>query len=456
MCNLHHSKRNRTADKVVTDPLMPTTEICVVFVDIDRNIGSMIVFSLALLLLLGEGLGDDLYKSPATRDSSSLLQRMETLESLVQRQGAQLALQGDMLHQQQALLHVQSQKISSQQSLLLRQETQLRKQNSKLSQQGKLLTQCRSRLFALDLASRKQDEQLAQLLGRPSGADNLMQKHPNTSDGAGSSKDMSVSRNVSSVTDILKPWAAVPPTSTHDVSARADDAGPLETVVGQLSQRVTEMDADMQAWKTQTDSDIQTLRTTTAADIQTLQTSNLQQDHDIQDAATSTFVHWGSSQCSNASQLVYSGVVGGSWYDHSGAATNYLCLTMSPVFSSHPSPSLSAYLYGGEYQTEDSHDQKDPLCAVCRSTYSTTIMIPGTNVCTAGWQLQYSGFLMAGVYDHTAGSEYICVDSRLENGARGDQNENGKLLYFTLTRCGSLPCSPYANDKLVTCAVCSK
>ena len=422
----------------------------------------MIVFSLVLLLLLGDGLGDQ-YKSPETRDSISLLQRMETLESLVQRQGAELALQGNQLRRQKSVLRVQSRKISNQQSLLLRQhmklsrqQTQLSWQELKLSQQEKLLTQYKSKLFAYGLASRKQDELLSRLLGRLYSPDNLMQKYPDTSDGAGSSKDMSVSRNVSSVTDILKPWAAVARTSTHDVSARADDAGPLETVVGQLSQRVTEMDANIQAWKTQTDTDIQTLRTTTAADIQTLQTSNLQQDHDIQDAATSTFVHWGSSQCANASQLVYSGVVGGSWYGHSGATTNYLCLTMSPVFSSHPNTSPSAYLYGGEYQTEDSHHQKDPLCAVCRSTYSTTIMIPGTNVCTAGWQLQYSGFLMAGAYDHTAGSEYICVDSRLENGVRGDQSEDGKLLYFTLTRCGSLPCSPYANDKLVTCSVCSK
>ncbi|KAK7094561.1 hypothetical protein V1264_006098 [Littorina saxatilis] len=129
---------------------------------------------------------------------------------------------------------------------------------------------------------------------------------------------------------------------------------------------------------------------------------------------------------------------------------------MSPILSDHAVSGNWAYLYGGEYQTSDSHNNKDPVCAVCRSTLSTTVMIPGTNVCTPGWHLQYSGFLMAGQNDNTAGSEYICVDSKLENTVHGDANENGVLLFFTVTQCGSLPCSPYVNNKVVTCAVCSK
>ena len=99
---------------------------------------------------------------------------------------------------------------------------------------------------------------------------------------------------------------------------------------------------------------------------------------------------------------------------------------------------------------------KDATCSVCRSTFSTTVMIPGTNVCTPGWHLQYSGFLMAGEYEHTAGSEYICVDSQFQSRLGGDTSQDGKLLYSSVTQCGSLPCEPYVNDKLVLCAVCSK
>ncbi|XP_070189455.1 uncharacterized protein [Littorina saxatilis] len=246
-----------------------------------------------------------------------------------------------------------------------------------------------------------------------------------------------------------------------------DAADPLEAVVSRISQQVTEIEADFQAFKTQTANDIQTsktktdndinaLKTQTTGDIQTLQNSNTQQDLAIQDTQSSTFVHWGSSTCSNLSGIVYSGVVGGAWYRHSGSATNYLCMTMSPVASSHPVTGVVAYLYGSEYETWDSYQFRVPVCAVCRSTLSTTVMIPGTNVCTPGWHLQYSGFIMTGTYFHDAGSEYICVDSKLENTTLGDASQEGAVLEYTVTRCGTLPCTVYSNNTVVTCAVCSK
>jgi hypothetical protein len=83
-------------------------------------------------------------------------------------------------------------------------------------------------------------------------------------------------------------------------------------------------------------------------------------------------------------------------------------------------------------------------------------MVPATNVCSPGWTLQYSGYLMAGGRNHPAASEFICVDSALQASMHGNANEDGKLLYYTFTVCGSLPCDPYANDATVTCAVCSK
>ncbi|XP_070188680.1 uncharacterized protein [Littorina saxatilis] len=224
------------------------------------------------------------------------------------------------------------------------------------------------------------------------------------------------------------------PSSSHDVNARSDDAGPLEAVISHISQQVTQM----------------------SASIQTLKNGNDQQNLVLDDARTSVFVQWGSSACSPSSELVYSGIVGGSFYTNTGAATNFLCLTLSPIFSDQPVPPIAAYLYGGEYETYGPHHEKDPLCAVCRSQFSTTVMIPGTNVCTSGWHLQYSGFLMAGAFHHTAGTEYICVDSRFEYRIGSDKDENGKLLYYTVTQCGTLPCSPYVNHKIVTCAVCSK
>ena len=113
-------------------------------------------------------------------------------------------------------------------------------------------------------------------------------------------------------------------------------------------------------------------------------------------------------------------------------------------------------MYGGEYQTNDSHENKDPVCAVCRTTYTTTIMIPGTNVCTDGWHEQYTGYLMAGASVHTAATEFICVDAAMESLQGNSDSHDGKLLYRAKTVCGSLPCDPYVADKLVLCVVCSK
>nr|KAG5693600.1 hypothetical protein BaRGS_014620 [Batillaria attramentaria] len=160
--------------------------------------------------------------------------------------------------------------------------------------------------------------------------------------------------------------------SSHDVFARSDDHNPLEPVVNQLSQKMTEVSADVQA----------------------LKNANTQQDVAIQEAGSSVYVRWGRSTCPSTSSLVYSGVIGGSHYTQSGAASNYLCLSLSPVLSDHPIPSSYASLYGGEYETHDSHQNKDPVCAVCRSQHPTTIMVPGTNVCQPGWTTEYSGNFM--------------------------------------------------------------
>lgn len=130
---------------------------------------------------------------------------------------------------------------------------------------------------------------------------------------------------------------------------------------------------------------------------------------------------------------------------------------MSPVPSDRSiRAGYSAFLNGSEYDTTDSQQNADPVCAVCRTSYPTTIMIPGTNVCTAGWHLHYSGFLMAGYPDNAAGSQFICVDSRLESRPGTTDDHDGMLLYYTATKCVSLPCDPYVDNKTVTCVVCSQ
>jgi hypothetical protein len=189
--------------------------------------------------------------------------------------------------------------------------------------------------------------------------------------------------------------------------------------------------------------------TAMSADIQALQTS-------VVEAGSSTFTRWGHSQCPSNTDLVYSGVVGGKHYSQSGGGSDYLCLTMSPVFSGHTAGSDHGYLYGAEYETFDAHMESDAVCAVCRSRHPTTIMIPGTNVCTTGWTKQYDGYLVGERDVHQRSPNFICVDTAMEERPGTAENRDGALLYLTVTQCGSLPCGPYENNRVVTCVVCSR
>lgn len=213
-----------------------------------------------------------------------------------------------------------------------------------------------------------------------------------------------------------------------------------------MAQRLTEVSAE-----------VQTLKNSYSVDVQALRDSNVQQDKAVQEAGSSVYIRWGNSVCPSSESHVYTGAIGGSYYNSAGAATNHLCLTMSPILSDHSIPGSLAYLYGSEYYTYDgTSDRKDPLCAVCRAPRPTVIMVPGTNRCESGWTTEYSGYLMAGVDHDAAGTEYICVDSQLASRPGSDANLLGTHLFFTVTRCGSLPCGPYVNNKVVTCVVCSK
>ena len=150
------------------------------------------------------------------------------------------------------------------------------------------------------------------------------------------------------------------------------------------------------------------------------------------------------------------GVAGGSQFDHTGAAANALCLTMTPQFDNEAKPTSYAYLYGAEYEHSPDHDDLDVPCAVCRVPQSTTIMMAATLTCPSGWTPQYTGHLAAGHPSHKAASEYLCLDGQPEDVPNSSQNHNSYLLYYTIAQCGSLPCGPYIQDRVITCVVCSK
>ena len=344
-----------------------------------------------------------------------------------------------LLRDQQRLLGELQGRLSAQERVIGEQQKQLRQQGTQFRQQKTLIRQLHVRLSRQETLLLKETQSKKQLQVEKSQCQSRLKQ---------------VEENVSSLQAALNTLSDVQSIKiqqesgqdviSHDVMTRSDDGGPLEAVVGQLSQRVTEISADVQALTTQLTSDIRNL-----------QGASARHDTDIRDARTSTFIHWGSSSCANSTQLVYTGVVGGSPFTEAGAATNYLCLAMSGV-PTDLTRSPGAHLAGTEYQTGGSPQDRDAVCAVCRPSHSTTIMIPGTNVCAAGWTLQYTGYLMAGHGTaHVAGTEFICVDTSLESRPGSGDNHDGKLLYYTGAVCGSLPCQPYAQDRTIVCAVCS-
>ena len=187
----------------------------------------------------------------------------------------------------------------------------------------------------------------------------------------------------------------------------------------------------------------------------------------------STYVRWGRKSCPgvNGTTLVYSGYAAGSLYSDTGAAANHICLSPDPIWD-HYTDAVDALarVYGVEYEFYGSvadkprHtaffgkrlDNQDAPCSVCQSPRTNVLMIPGRNACYKGWTLEYSGYLVAGHYNHPAATEYICLDKDPEFNDGGFTDDNGALLYLVEAVCGSLECPPYKNGRELTCAVCSK
>ena len=161
--------------------------------------------------------------------------------------------------------------------------------------------------------------------------------------------------------------------------------------------------------------------------------------------------------------FIYVGYVGGSSHKKSGGGSNYVCLTRNPVYKRYQNGFQGvSEIFGAEYQAgagifpSNVYDHDVP-CALCHvDTRATQMMIPGTNVCPAGWTREYRGYLMAEKIVHQGRTMYTCVEENPDYIQGTHVNNNGALFYFVEGRCGSLPCKPYVNGRELTCAVCTR
>ncbi|CAG2236740.1 unnamed protein product [Mytilus edulis] len=145
-----------------------------------------------------------------------------------------------------------------------------------------------------------------------------------------------------------------------------------------------------------------------------------------------TYIRWGKKLCDGSNtETIYSGQVGGGHYAHTGASVNYVCLPNDPDVAQPLKPHCDYDLiYGAEYQIgaynqpqgmRSGIENRDAACAVC--------LAKGRDTCYKGWTKEYSGILMAGKYDHSASSEYACVDNDAEAISDDSKDDNGILFY---------------------------
>ena len=163
----------------------------------------------------------------------------------------------------------------------------------------------------------------------------------------------------------------------------------------------------------------------------------------LRDMAGTTYVRWGRKICPTGTESVYTGYAGGS---SKGGAASMLCFPMDPQWLEH-SDGASPYgglVYVAEYEPNSrllqffgkDLGQLNVPCSVCnKKQRSSTIMIPGKTRCHAGWNMEYSGYLMSGFYAHIAAPDYYCVDKYAEALSGGKTNDDGYLLYFVELAC---------------------
>ncbi|XP_028402090.1 short-chain collagen C4-like [Dendronephthya gigantea] len=180
------------------------------------------------------------------------------------------------------------------------------------------------------------------------------------------------------------------------------------------------------------------------------------------------YTRWGRKHCPSKTIEMYSGVMGGSYYDNPGGASNYVCLPLNPIFDKYvDGTQASTLIHGVEYQINGGQNKIFPNtnivndnapCAVCQAKSRVShMMIPARNVCPSDWTMEYKGYLMAAHYGHKGRTQFICVDGDPEATHGSHANTDGALLYFVEGHCGhSLPCPPYVHGRELTCVVCTQ
>ena len=177
------------------------------------------------------------------------------------------------------------------------------------------------------------------------------------------------------------------------------------------------------------------------------------------------YTRWGKSACPQTAgtEILYSGITGGTKKDIRGGGANHLCMPKVPEYS----PNLiyvdtvdeHTLINGIEYgvPNKGTHDHDVP-CAVCYvSTRPTVVMIPAKASCPPTWTREYYGYLMA-ARNSLQRSMFECVDADQGSvpGSHQHNAYNGVLVHVEAECDSGLPCPPYNENKEINCVMCTK
>ena len=175
-------------------------------------------------------------------------------------------------------------------------------------------------------------------------------------------------------------------------------------------------------------------------------------------------MRWGRSVCPPGAETIYNGLASGSKYDLDGGSDQTLCLPKDPEY--FPGDTLKSHqgtLWGIRYEVYG--PSSVPLsnrlglevpCAACYVERPTILTIPGRHSCPTGWTLEYNGYLMSEITENNRPrKDTICADRIGESAKKYAPFPS--VNYLMNVHCDTgLTCPPYAADKPLTCAVCTK
>ena len=179
-----------------------------------------------------------------------------------------------------------------------------------------------------------------------------------------------------------------------------------------------------------------------------------------------TYTRWGRTTCptTQGTQLLYAGRAGGTHYQHTGGAANYLCLPDDPDYLQYqsgagaPGSITGVEYYYASVPSLSSFNYHNVPCAVCYvATRSAAVMIPAKTQCPTQWTLEYVGYLMGDHNNHAGRAMFECVDKNPESipGSVGTSDPRS-FLQVTESTCNGILCPPYDAEKELTCCVCTR